>query len=192
MRKATSEDRSLILDIITKSFYDNKSVNYVIKQGSRENNIKRIKSLVDYSYKLCLSHGEIWIDDTGTGCVMFLNPHDKKTSLNSILWDAQLALECIGINRVGKVLGRESKIKKNHPSTPFIHLWFIGVLPDHQGKGIGSNLIDIVLEKAKKQGLPIYLETSVLRNLDWYKKYGFKIYNDIKFSDHTLFLLNLN
>lgn len=192
MRKATKQDKALILEIISKAFYDNKSVNYVIKQGNPENNIKRIKSLVDYSFQLCINYGEIWLDENETGCLMFLNPHDKDLTLNSIRWDAQLALNCIGLSRVGKVLGREGKIKKNHPKTSFFHLWFIGVLPEHQGKGIGSDLIKIVLNKANESGLPIYLETSVLRNLKWYENYGFGIYNEIEFPDHTLYMLSLN
>ena len=35
MRKATSSDKSTILDILTKSFDTNKSVNYVVKQDRR-------------------------------------------------------------------------------------------------------------------------------------------------------------
>lgn len=190
MRKATEKDKAIVLDIISTAFYDNKSVNYVIKQG--KNNIDSIKSLVDYSFKLCVNFGEVWIDEDEIGCLMFLNPHDKKVSLASLRWDLQLAIECIGISRIGKVLGRESEIKRNHPKTPFIHLWFIGVIPEQQRKGVGSKLMDIVIKKAKDLALPIYLETSVLKNLDWYKKYGFNIYNEIKFSDHNLFLLSLN
>lgn len=192
MKKAAEKDKDLVLDIIGSAFYDNKSVNYVIKQGDKKNNIKRIRNLVDYSYKICFNHGEIWLDKGSQGCLMLLDPKEKKNTLSSIIWDAMLAFNCIGLTRIGKVLGREAKIKKNHPKSSFIYLWFIGVAPEHQAKGIGSKMISFAIEKAKDSGLPIYLETSVLKNLEWYKNFGFEIYNEIDFIDHTLYFLRLN
>lgn len=191
MRKATKKDEALIIDIISKSFYDNKSVNYVIKQGNAQNNIKRIGALVEYAYNLCINFGEIWIDKDDIGCIMFLNPNKKELSLSSVLWDAKLALNCIGAFRIGKVLGRESQIKQNYPKGDFFHLWFVGVLPEKQGNGIGSELVKMVTGKAKNENLPVYLETSMVKNLKWYKDLGFVIYKEIKFSDHNLYMLKL-
>lgn len=191
MRKASTKDKALILDIISKSFYDNKSVNYVIKQGDKSNNEKRIQALVEYAYNLCFNFGEIWIDSDNIGCIMFLNPNKKELSLSSVLWDAQLALNCIGLFRIGKVLGRESEIKKNYPKGDFFHLWFVGVLPEKQGNGIGTALVKNVIGKAENENLPVYLETSMVKNLKWYKDLGFVIYKEIKFSDHNLYMLKL-
>jgi ribosomal protein S18 acetylase RimI-like enzyme len=74
---------------------------------------------------------------------------------------------------------REKLIKAHQPAEPFYYLWFVGVYPDFQGKGIGSKLLDEIFQYYKKDERPFYLETSVLTNLPWYKKYGFEIINEI-------------
>ncbi|MCK5279992.1 MAG: GNAT family N-acetyltransferase, partial [Cyclobacteriaceae bacterium] len=46
-------------------------------------------------------------------------------------------------------------------------------------KGIGSALIEEVFQKYNKGTRPFYLETSVVKNISWYEKYGFKIYKEL-------------
>jgi len=70
---------------------------------------------------------------------------------------------------------RESKIKELQPKKLMYYLWFIGVDSDKQNKGIGSSLIKEVIEEVHFQQRPVYLETSTLKNIPWYKKFGFKI-----------------
>ena len=189
MRKATTADRSLIVNIISKAFSENRSVNYVIRKKDLGSNIRSIEKLVDYAFKVCLHNGEVWLNDKNQGCVMFQRPHEKKFSITSLLWDVQLAFRCIGIFRIAKVLKRESLIKKHHPDEPFLHLWFIGVLPDFQGEGTGTSLLKLTREKAGLANIPIYLETSVEKNLRWYADHDFEIYNTINFEDHKLYML---
>ena len=186
MRKALSSQKSLIVDILSKSFDDNNSVNYVVKQDDIRQ--KRIRGLMDYSFNVCDAFGEVWISDNQEACALVLLPDKKKTTLNAVLWDAKLAFSVIGIDRVGKVLSRESKIKAFHPKEPFSYLWFIGVKPELQNKGKGSKLLSEIIEHSERSNRPIYLETSVDRNLPWYKNYGFEIYNSLNLS-YTLYLL---
>ena len=68
------------------------------------------------------------------------------------------------------------------------YLWFIGVDPKYQGSGIGTDLMQSLIEDSEKQQRPIFLETSTLRNLPWYKKFGFEIYNELELSYKLYFL----
>ena len=85
-------------------------------------------------------------------------------------------------------MARESKIKSFHPKYSFYYLWFIGVDPDEQNKGIGSQLLEEVIKEGKLQQRPTYLETSTLRNLPWYQKFGFQIFEELDFG-YKLFCL---
>ena len=189
MRQATESDRQHVISIISQAFTDNKSVNYVISQNNDIDKNKRIKKLVDYAFNVCQQNGEVWLDDNDRACVMYQKPHEKRFSVETLAWDVQMALNCIGLSRVLRVLKRESLIKQNHPKEPFFHLWFIGVLPEFQGEGTGTSLLRLVQDKAKLAKAPIYLETSVEKNLKWYKDHQFDIYNTIDFEDHRLYLL---
>ncbi|MGB4399445.1 MAG: GNAT family N-acetyltransferase, partial [Daejeonella sp.] len=117
-----------------------------------------------------------------------LYPDRKKTTFKSILEDIKLLFNCIGLGNIGKAMKRESAIKKIQPDTPMYYLWFIGVDPDSQGTGIGTQLMNEVIEDSQVQSRPIYLETSTQRNLPWYKKFGFDIYEDLDLSYKLYFL----
>src|SRR5690554_904817 len=93
--------------------------------------------------------------------------------------DVKLILKSVGIRNVAKVLKRESTIKKNYPHDNIAYLWFIGVDPEKQGSGIGSKMLTKIVEQNRSTGRDIYLETSTQKNLPWYQKNGFKIYNEI-------------
>lgn len=186
MRKATSSDKPLILDILTCSFDDNKSVNYVVEQD--RNRVDRIRKLMDYSYNVCNEFGEVWISDDQQACALILFPDKKRSTFRTLLWDLKLAFSAIGIDRVNAVLKREAMIKSNHPKAPFAYLWFIGVNPQFQRKGIGSELLGKVIRECERKERPIYLETSMEKNLPFYKKFGFEVFNSIQLS-YTLYPL---
>jgi ribosomal protein S18 acetylase RimI-like enzyme len=186
MRRATLTQKDLVIDILSKSFLDNKSVNYVVKQDHKKE--ERIRGLMDYSFNVCNSFGEVWISNDEQACALILFPDKKRTSLNAILWDVNLALNVIGLNRVGTVLGRESTIKAFHPKDLFSYLWFIGVYPREQNKGKGSVLLKEIIDHSERNKRPIYLETSVERNLPWYQKHGFEIFQSLNLT-YTLYMM---
>jgi ribosomal protein S18 acetylase RimI-like enzyme len=186
MRKASISDKQKILEILTKSFDDNKSVNYVVKQDQKR--VDRITKLMDYSFNVCNEFGEVWISKDQQACALILFPDQKRSSFRTLLWDLKLALSVIGLDRVSAVLKREAMIKSNHPKEPIAYLWFIGVNPQLQGKGVGSAFIQEVIKECERKKRPIYLETSMEKNLPFYKKFGFEIFRSLKLS-YTLYQL---
>lgn len=182
MIQATLEDKEIIVDILSNSFQDNKSVNYIVKQD--KNRIARIRKLMEYAFDVCFMAGSVLLSDDKKGCALVLSPHAKKISWRNFLLDARLALQCCGLRNVSKVLKRESKIKALHPKHPYKHLWFIGVQPEEQNRGIGSSLLKYIIS----EDIPFYLETSTLKNLPWYKQHGFEVYSELNFG-YTLYLL---
>ncbi|MFD2964355.1 MULTISPECIES: GNAT family N-acetyltransferase [Olivibacter] len=177
MIKAQYEDKLLVIELLMKSFDDNQSVNYIIKQDHERT--QRIYALMDYSFAMCYRFGEVWLSNDKQACALILYPHQKKTSLQSVWWDIKLIFQSIGVNRIGKAMKREALIKKKQPSEPMVYLWFIGVNPKYQHTGIGSRLLKEVLVDAQTKGLPIYLETSTEKNLPWYQRFGFRIYDEL-------------
>jgi ribosomal protein S18 acetylase RimI-like enzyme len=186
MKRVDANHKSLVVDILIKSFDDNKSVNYVVKQDG--NRYGRIRGLMDYSFNVCNAFGDVWMSDDDQACALVLYPDKKRLTLSAIMWDAKLALSVIGLTRVGQVLSRESKIKSFHPKEPFSYLWFIGVSPELQNKGRGSQLLEEIIRESDGSGRSIYLETSVNRNLPWYKKHGFEVFHSLDLT-YKLYML---
>lgn len=186
MIRANYKDKERIIDILTSSFKENKSVNYIIKEDGKR--VDRIRNLMDYSFEVCFMFGEVFLSDDRKGCALIVLPDKKKTTLKSILLDIKLIFSCMGVSNVKKAMNRESKIKKLHPKELMYYLWFIGVDRNDQNKGIGSSLLMDVIKQGELKNRSIYLETSTLKNIPWYEKFGFKIYNELDFG-YTLFFL---
>jgi ribosomal protein S18 acetylase RimI-like enzyme len=186
MRRAEETDRALVVDILAKSFCDNKSVNDVVKQDRHRD--RRIKALMEYSFDLCLSFGEIWIGAENKGCALILFPQRKRTTLRSMLLDLKVATRAIGLSRVVAIARREEAIKRHHPQEDIAYLWFIGVDPKSRRQGIGSSLLQHIIQRAQTTRKSIYLETSAVKNVVWYKGFGFELFETLEFS-YTLFLL---
>ncbi|HEV7231181.1 MAG TPA: GNAT family N-acetyltransferase [Bacteroidia bacterium] len=178
------KNRERIIDILCQSFDKNKSVNFVIKPSV--NRKPGIRALMQYSLEICDMFGQIYLNSEQDACALVLFPEKKRTTLKTVLLDAKLALSCVGITRIWKILDREAKIKAHYPKTPICYLWFIGVSPEKQSKGKGSSLMRQIIEE--HDNTPIYLETSVPQNIAFYKRFGFDVYADLSF-DHQLFLL---
>lgn len=162
-------------EILFESFYDNKSINFVVKQDDIKD--KRFNLLLDYSIFMGKNFGKIYLTDDKKACAIILDPSKKKTNLKTIIWDIKLALKVIGVGNVVKVMSRERTLKKYHPKTPFIHLWYIGVRNEEQSKGLGSILLQQIINDFPDKD--IYLETSTERNFPFYKKHDFELVDDL-------------
>ena len=186
MIEATYSDKTAIVDLLARSFDDNKSVNYLIKQDGKR--LKRINRLIAYSFNVCYAFGKVVLSEDKKACALILYPEKKRTTLKSLLWDIRLITNCIGVGGVNKAAIREGRIKKLQPKEPLYYLWFIGVHPEEQNKGIGSVLLSEIIEDAEAQKRTLCLETSTEKNIPWYQKFGLEIYNKLDFG-YTLFLL---
>lgn len=179
MIRAGIEDKNQIVEILSNAFDDNKSVNYIIQQDAKRK--QRIRNLMAYSFDICHSFGDVFLSEDKKGCALILLPDKKKTTLRSVLLDTKLAVSAIGLTNIKKAMEREAAINKIHPDGIIYYLWFIGVDPADQGNGVGSKLLESVIQKGLSQKRIICLETSTIKNLPWYEKHGFKTYRDLDF-----------
>ncbi len=179
MIKASHNDRNYIVDILRHSFDSNQSVNYILRQDSKRT--ARLQKLMEYSFDYCQLFGDVFITEDKKGCALVLKPDQKKNSLKSILLDAKLALNVVGVGDIKKVIAREAAINAIHPEGKLFYLWFIGVDPLQQNNGIGSKLLEEVINRAQAQNRIICLETSTLKNIPWYEKFGFTVYKELDF-----------
>ncbi|HTK21055.1 MAG TPA: GNAT family N-acetyltransferase [Mucilaginibacter sp.] len=189
MRKVEAADKNLVIDILSQSFESNLSVNYIIKDGAGRKDA--LRALMDYSYEMCSLFGSVWLSDDRKACALVLYPQNRRTTLKAIMLDLKLIIKAIGLSGIKRALDRESKIKAKQPKEAMAYLWFIGVEPSQQQKGIGSKLLKEVIADATARNLPVFLETSTTPNLPWYERFGFKIYDQLTLT-YTLYFLRNN
>lgn len=96
----------------------------------------------------------------------------------SILREAQLAptlLFASGWARFGRLRRLRRAMDAHHPTLPaHDYLWFLGVHPARQGRGIGSRLLADRTARLDARRRPAFLETATARNVDLYRRHGFE------------------
>ena len=167
-----------VLDILYDSFYNNGSVNFVVKQDSKKD--QRIKTLLEYSYYKGERFGEIFLSEDETTAAIIIDPKKDKFSF----WELKLIFQVIGLRGLSKVLKREKNLKKFKPKHDFNYLWYVGVKAAYQGQGRGSKLIQQIMEEPN--GKALHLQTSNPRNFPLYERLGFDFDGDYSQSDYAV------
>jgi len=76
------------------------------------------------------------------------------------------------VKRMVKVFMQLETKRHDHAPTAH-HLMILG--SKVQGKGVGSKLIQVGIDRARALGLPCYLESSNPANIPFYKRHGFRV-----------------
>ena len=72
---------------------------------------------------------------------------------------------------------------RHDPLEQHWHLGPVGVLPSHQGKGIGTKLLSRFCQEVDACLSPAYLETDTDKNVRFYKSFGFEVVKEAKIFD---------
>ncbi len=67
------------------------------------------------------------------------------------------------------------KLHHDHAPMPHYYLSLIGVLPEQQGQGLGSTLMQPMLARADDQKLHCWLDTHLEKNVWLYERHGFEV-----------------
>jgi GNAT superfamily N-acetyltransferase len=76
-------------------------------------------------------------------------------------------------------------LDRNHPREDHWYLPIVGVVPEWQGRGLGTALMRPILDRCDREGIPAYLEASTPRNRVCYERQGFVARQEIHIPDGT-------
>ena len=76
-----------------------------------------------------------------------------------------------------------SEWARHDPLNQHWHLGPVGVLPSHQGKGIGTKLLNRFCQEVDACLAPAYLETDTYKNVRFYERFGFEVENETQIFD---------
>jgi len=103
------------------------------------------------------------------------------TSVLDELRGLPVMLRASGLARFGRLMAIRADLDRHHPmDREHAYLWFLGVSPAAQGRGVGSALLRAANARHDAAGLPAYLETGTTRNVALYERHGFKVISQHK------------
>ncbi len=189
MRKANKADKAVVTGLLSRSFADNLSFQFMTGDGPEK--VKKLQALMGYAFEVCTSFWEVLLSEDSKACALLVYPEKKKTNLRSLMLDLDLIWNCVGLKNVFKVMKREAAVHALHEAGHKVYVWFIGVDPAHQRKGIGSKVLLEVIKSAELQERDLILETSTLKNIPWYKDFGFQTYATVDLGYKLFFMRRL-
>ena len=72
---------------------------------------------------------------------------------------------------------------RHDPLEQHWHLGPVGLMPSHQGKGIGTKLLSRFCQEVDACLSPAYLETDTDKNVQFYKSFGFEVVKEAEIFD---------
>ncbi len=174
VRRARPMDVATLAGRLARAFYHDPVVGHwcFADQSRRMRRLARGFEL--FLRKVYLRHDEVYTTESLNGGALWLPPGTWKMSNGE-----QLRM----LPRMARIYGRElprvlevmSFLEARHPHEPHYYLQFIGVEPGSQGEGVGSALLEPILERCESEGLPAYLEATSERNRALYERNGFTV-----------------
>lgn len=171
-------NKALAVSILTKAYQYNDTINDTILQHG--NRLRRLERLMAYSFDTAADFGKICFSDDGKAVALILFPDKQRITPVSILRDLHFLFFIAGPRRALRALGREKAVREAHTAQYISHIWYLATTPDAAGSGTGTALMQALMEDARNEGRPLYVESRIPENTAWYKKRGFEIYHRLE------------
>jgi hypothetical protein len=175
MRRATWKDRALVSAIMLDTFRENPGVNWMFRPMSDISVC--LKRMARYALVKSGNRNGAWIASNEKGLIFFFEAGLNPFSLREWWYEVVFAFTCIGWKKLPRVLRRESVRRSLRPAdNKYIYCWFLAVM--NEGRGAAYELKNFMFSESIRRKLPIYLETSTLRNKIVYERIGFKTFHE--------------
>lgn len=130
--------------------------------------------------RTALRFGEVYTTPDISGVILIIPPGKTKISILEYIQNGFLLTPfALGFKNYYRSMKCEDFVDKTRiellNSRPHYYLWTLAVDVEKKAKGIGSALLQLAIDKANAQKLPIYLETHKEINVGYYIKHGFKL-----------------
>ena len=125
-----------------------------------------------------LPHNEVYITSDGQGALLGVPPGAE---LNirpsfSMIWNLWWRFGTGPIIRLGRIM---KILEQSHPRAQHYYLLALGVRPSSRCNGIGSTLLEHILQQCDQQKTGVYLENSNSLNMKFYQRHGFKLQDEV-------------
>jgi GNAT superfamily N-acetyltransferase len=172
--KATFDDRGRLGDAFADAFAEDPIFLWLL--AGKAHTDRRLQRFFGVLVRDELRHSdhEVYLTEDGSGGAIWKGIDQWKTPFSTIVRQMPGLTLAFGVTntRPWSILGAMEKV---HPREPHYYLETLGTRRSAQGKGIGSAVMEGMIERCDREGVPAYLESSNPRNIPFYARHGFVV-----------------
>ncbi|MGW3411929.1 GNAT family N-acetyltransferase [Streptomyces sp. NPDC000888] len=170
IRTAGEGDREFVVRLLDEAFQDDPVSGWVFPD--RAHRVATHHKLMGAFADVVLAEGRVDVTEDGAACALWLSvPADDHGDEDG---PGQLREAVDPENERVELIGRLTA--GIHPAgRAHEYLWMVAVAPGRQGEGLGTALIETVLDRCDREGIPAYLEASNARSRKLYERLGFEL-----------------
>ena len=172
VRLARPDEWRAVGEVLARSFWDDPCWAWVCPDPAKMR--RHLGLAIGRTVRPKIAKGWVWTVDGVHGASVWAAPRRWKQPVGEALPAVPAFVRAIGLRDVPKALRGFAAMEQGHPVEEHWYLEILGVHPEQQGKGLGSALMQPVLERCEAEGLPAYLESSTDRSALLYRRHGFE------------------
>ena len=174
IRRAVAGDAEQLADCLARAFSDDPGFAHLLPDS--RSRTERLRVFFETELReIALPRGLVWTTEEVVGAAVWAAPGQWQVPLGTTLRELRPMMRVFG-GRLPIALWSRLRMDSRHPRRPaHWYLAMMGVVPDWQGRGLGSALMRPGLEEIDAARLPAYLETSTLRARALYERNGFTV-----------------
>jgi GNAT superfamily N-acetyltransferase len=178
VRKATLDDVPKLALALARAFDEDPPMQWFLPDERRRVELARLMFDVMLR-RLHLVRDECWTTEDVVGGALWVPPGRWRLGFFS-----QMRLLPSMIRVFGRGLGRAQRglavMDSGHPRVRHYYLDSLGVAPEWQGRGLGSALMQPVLARCDREGVPAYLNAGSPRSRNLYLRHGFHVTEEFR------------
>jgi len=185
VEQLTRDDRDEVVSILISSFSDYPVFEYILQDASEADYPVVLEALVSFYTDLRFARGDLVLGTRENGslaCAALVNRPDSRGWPREVIARARQAIGEAAWNRMSEYERRAAGPK---PEARHYYIGMIGTVPEHQGVGHGSAILDAVaqmsLEHPDSRG--VYLTTETEGNVFLYRRNGYAVLGETDVDD---------
>lgn len=171
VRSALPGDREAIVETLASAFEGSPLTEWIVR---RDRPWAQCAGLYfEILTSLAMPHGCVLTESEGRGAALWIPPGGSR-----VPWARRIALlpRFVRTTGLGSFWSRFvglSRIADHHPAESHYYLEAIGVRAAHRTEGVGSALLQPILDRCDTEGIGAYLHTSDPKAIPFYERHGF-------------------
>jgi GNAT superfamily N-acetyltransferase len=179
-RAARAEDIDGIAEALVRSFHDDPVMSWLFGAEPAKKQ-RRMRGYFKREVRRHLGHDDVVFTADGLPGAACWDPPDRwRIPVGQIARHMPFFLWSMG-PRVPRALRGLAMVERAHAKVEaHYYLALLGTATEHQGKGIGTAMLQPILDRCDREGIGAYLESSKDRNVPYYRRHGFDVVEEIQ------------